>query len=391
MRRKRPLTRGLPFLVAAGILSLMAGTLWFLYQKSRPVAAEVMTESPRRADIQKKSVAAGAIQPRQEVEIKPKVSGILHNLRVKPGDRVRRGDLIAEVQIIPDPVGLNDAELRLRTAVLRADRAKRDLDRIAALAAMGNLPAVELDRARTEHELAAEEVSTAQLRIELLRSGALKKSKGATTHIESTVDGTVLALPVKEGSSVINANSFNPGTTVALVADMSDMIFKGTIDESEVGRLRVGMPVEIVIGALNDLRFDGTLEFVAPKSLAKEGTTEFEIEAAFRPPGDVMVRAGYSANANIVLDQRKDVLSINEGYLIFEGGKTYVDVRTGQDKGEDVFARREVKLGLSDGLRVEVLSGLEEKDVLRKPDPTTSRGMPSEAQPRGPRRGRPGG
>lgn len=383
MRRKRSLTRSVPLLMAVTVMTLMGGTLWFLYQKSRPVAAEVRTDSPELADIEKKTVASGAIQPRQEVEIKPKVSGILRELLVKPGDKIKKGDLLGEIEIIPDPVGLNDAELRLRTAVLRSERAKRELDRVATLAGQGTLPAAQLDQARTESELAAEEVTTAESRVQLMRSGALKKSKGASTQIESTVDGTVLSLPLKEGSSVINANSFNPGTTVAFVANMSDMIFKGTIDESEVGRLKVGMPVKIVIGALNELSFDGSLEFVAPKSLAKEGTTEFEIEAAFRIPDGVMVRAGYSANANIVLESRKQVMSIDEGYVVFERGKTFVEIKNGTEDGKDKYERREVKLGLSDGLRVEVLDGVKKGDVLRKPDPTE--------MPKGGPQGGPGG
>jgi len=373
--------------MAATIMTLMGGTLWFLYQKSRPVAAEVRTDSPELADIEKKTVASGAIQPRQEVEIKPKVSGILRKLLVKPGDKIKKGDLLGEIEIIPDPVGLNDAELRLRTAILRADRSKRELDRVATLAGQGTLPAAQLDQARTESELAAEEVSTAESRVQLMRSGALRKSKGASTQIESTVDGTVLSLPLKEGSSVINANSFNPGTTVAFVANMGDMIFKGTIDESEVGRLKVGMPVKIVIGALNEISFDGTLEFVAPKSLAKEGTTEFEIEAAFRIPGDVMVRAGYSANANIVLEARKQVMSIDEGYVVFERGKTFIEVKVGLEAGKEKYERRAVKLGLSDGLRVEVLDGVKKGDVLRKPDPSEMPNGGPQGGPGGRRRG----
>jgi HlyD family secretion protein len=348
---------------AGGVVALMVGTMWFLYVKSRPRAAVVETDRPLLTDILKKTVAAGAIQPRKEVEIKPKVAGILKKLHVLPGDQVKRGDLIGEVQIIPDPVNLNEAELRLKSSMLREERSRQELGRIEALAGRGALPRAELERARNEHSLSVEEVNTSKSRLQLMRSGALSQAKGGSTQIESTVDGMVLSIPVKEGSSVINANSFNPGTTVAFVADMTDMIFKGSIDESEVGKLRVGMPVEIVIGALNDLKFEGKLEFVAPKSLVKEGTTEFEIEAAFRPPEGITVRAGYSANANIVLDRRENVLAISESLLLFERGKTFVEVQTGPDK----FERRAVKVGLSDGLNVEVIEGVKAGLVLRKP------------------------
>jgi len=361
--RKTRLSKVLPFVFVIGVLALLVGTLWFLYQKSQPEPVAAVLRAPAVADVQTKTVASGAIQPRQEVEIKPKVSGILKTLHVKPGEVVKVGDLIGEVQIIPDPVGLNDAELRLRTAGLRKERARRDLVRVEALAQKGTLPEAELDRARTEYDVAAEETATASMRVELLRSGALRKSRGAATQIEATVAGTVLSIPIKEGSSVINANSFNPGTTVAFVADMSDMIFKGTIDESEVGKLEVGMPVEIVIGALTGRSFTGELEFIAPKSLAKEGTTEYEVEAAFQIPDDVVVRAGYSANANIVLDRREQVLTISESMLSFEGETAYAEVKT----GDQTFERRQVKLGLSDGLKAEILEGLTADDVVRRP------------------------
>ncbi|MDX2023461.1 MAG: efflux RND transporter periplasmic adaptor subunit [Deltaproteobacteria bacterium] len=353
----------LPYILGVLMVALMVGTLWFLYSKSRPKPAVMQTQKPALADIVKKSVASGSLSPRKEVELKPKVAGILRKLFVKAGDKVKRGDMVGEVQIIVDPVGLNEGELRMKTAVLREARTKQELDRVTALVKKGTLPIAEGERVKSEHDLAVEEVATSQSRVQLLRAGSIRQTQGAPTRIESTVDGTVLSLPIKEGSSVINANSFNPGTTVAFVADMSDMIFKGTVDESEVGRLATGMPVEIVIGALNDLKFPGVLQFVAPKSIVKDATTVFEIEAAFTPPEGVVVRAGYSANANIVLDQRKAVLSIDEAYVTFEKGKPFVDVQ----KPNGTIEHRAVELGLSDGLRTEVKAGVTKDDVLRKP------------------------
>lgn len=368
--------RLLPFLTAALIVGLIVSTLWFLYSKSRPKPPVVETEKPAPATIVRKTVASGAIEPRKEVELKPKVAGILRKLFVKPGDLVKRGDVVGEVQIIVDPVGLNEAELRLRSAVLREQLTKQELDRIKVLVEKGTFPPVELDRALSQYQLAEEETVTSRSRVQLLRAGTLKQAQGAPTRIESTVDGTVLSIPVKEGSSVINANSFNPGTTVAFVADMGDMLFKGTVDESEVGKLEAGMPVQIVIGALNDLSFDGVLQFVAPKKLmpttgtsgggsaaTNTGTTEFQIEASFQAPSGVTVRAGYSANANIVLERREGVLAISESFLIFEKGNPFVDVQ----RPDGSVERRAVKLGLSDGLKVEVLGGVSASDTLRKP------------------------
>jgi HlyD family secretion protein len=359
MRAKRIV----PALIAIAIVGLFGSTLWFLYQKSRPKAVGIETDKPFVADIIKKSVAAGSIQPRKEIEIKPKISGILRKLYVEAGQRVKQGDIIAEVQIIPDVLSLNEAELRLSSAKLSTDRTKRELDRAEKLGTQGATALGELDKLRADFAQATEETRAAETRVRLVREGAVGRSKASSTRVESTVVGTVLSILVREGSSVINANSFNPGTTIASVADMTDMIFKGRVDESEVGKLREGMPVEIVVGALEDLKFAGKLERISPKSLAKEGTTEFEIEAAFRPPEGVLVRAGYSANANIVLARRDKVLAVNEGLLVFEGEKRFVEVQVAPGR----FEKREVKLGLSDGIKAEVISGVRPADVLKKP------------------------
>jgi HlyD family secretion protein len=353
----------IPSLIAIVIVGLFGSTMWFLYAKSRPKPVGIETDKPFVGDIVKKSVAAGAIQPRKEIEIKPKVSGILKSLYTEAGKRVKRGDRIADVQIIPDVVNLNEAELRLGSSKLTAERAKRELDRGSALGASGAAAVGELDKLRSDYDLAMADLHAAEARVRLVREGAVSKSKGSSLQVESTVDGTVLSVLVREGASVIQANSFNPGTTIISVADMTDMIFRGRVDESEVGRLKEGMPVEIVVGALEDQRFQGTLERIAPKSLAKEGTTEFEIEAAFKTPEGVMVRAGYSANANIVLGRRDKVLAINEGLLTFDGGKRFVEVQVAPNK----FEKREVKLGLSDGIKAEVISGVGANDILKKP------------------------
>ncbi|HEY0707825.1 MAG TPA: efflux RND transporter periplasmic adaptor subunit [Polyangia bacterium] len=365
MNSKRVSKRILPIFAVVGVLVMFAGTLWFLWDKSRPKVVGIETERPVTADIVKKVVASGTIEPRREVEIKPRIAGILRSLLVEPGQKVKKGDLIGEVQVIPDVVTLNDAELRQRATTLAVERASRELDRVVKLGSSGAATGFELDKLRADHELAVEEQKAAAMRVQLLREGAAGRQKGAatSTRVESTVDGMVLTVPIKEGSSVINANSFNPGTTIAVVADMSDMIFRGRVDESEVGKLRTGMPVEIVVGALEDTKFVGALEHIAPKSQVRDGTTEFEIEAAFRPPAEVTVRAGYSANANIVLDRRQQVLAINESLLTFDKDRRYVDVEVGPAR----FERREVRVGLSDGIRVEVLSGIDKGTVIKRP------------------------
>lgn len=354
-----------PILIACSILLMFGATLWFLWTKSRPKPVVVETEHPARREIIHKVVASGTMEPRKEIEIKPRIAGILRRLIVQPGKLVKKGELIGEIQVIPDAVSLNDAVLRLRSATLGLERAKRELERVKKLGVSGGAALMEEDNLRSDYAIAEEELKAAENRVLLLRVGAAGKTKNASasTRVESTVDGMVLTVPVKEGSSVINANSFNPGTTIAVVADMSDMIFKGRVDEAEVSKLRVGMPVEIVIGALETKKIPGTLEHIAPKSQVKDGTTEFEIEVAVRIPDGLVVRAGYSANANIVLDRRENALSINESLLVFDKDKRFVEVQVAPDK----FEKREVRLGLSDGIRVEVLSDLTEKDLLRKP------------------------
>jgi HlyD family secretion protein len=363
------LRKVVPLGIALVVLALFAGTLWFLWQKSRPLPERIETVKPHLADIVKRVVASGAIQPRKEIEIKPKVPGILKKLHVEAGRIVKRGDLIAEIQIIPDAVSLNEAELRLRSARLRGEQSSRELERAEALGKKGATPLTELDRLRAEAQQAKDEVSAAEARVRLMREGAVGRAKGGSTQVEATVTGTVLQVLVREGASVINANSFNPGTTIVSLADMSDMIFKGKIDESDVGKLREGMPAEIVVGALEDARFPGHLTHIAPKSLVKEGATEFELEAAFRPDPKATVRAGYSANANVVLERRTGVLSLPEEVVVYEKDRRFVDVQT----GPGAFARREVTLGLSDGLVTEILNGVGKDDLLKKPAKVTAK------------------
>ncbi len=353
-----------PIAAAVVVLGLFVSTLWFLWAKSRPKPVATEVETPVVTDIVRKTVAAGAIQPRKEIEIKPKVAGILKTLYVEAGKRVKKGDLIAEIQIIPDVISLNEAQLRLQSAKFNSEKAQRELVRSETLGAKGAAALGDLDKLRTDLSLSTGELHAAETRVRLVREGTIGGAKGTSaTQVESTVDGTVLSILVREGSSVINANSFNPGTTIASVADMTDMVFKGRVDEAEVGKLKDGMPVEILVAALEDRKFGGTLERISPKSLPTPGTTEFEIEAAFRPPEGVMVRAGYSANANIVLSRRDKVLAINEGLVTFEGDKRFVEVQL----AAGVFEKREVKLGLSDGLKVEVLSGVAAGDKMKKP------------------------
>jgi HlyD family secretion protein len=350
-------------MTAVLVVGLLGATLWFLWSRSRVVPLVEATERPLVTDVVKKVIVSGSIEARQEIELKPRVSGILHRLMVEPGDQVKRGALIGEVQIIPDVVNLNEAELRRHAAEVAVQRTKQDLERAEALEKQGIEPMAELEKLRADYVLAMESASAAENRVRLLREGVAGKSRSAAsaTRIESPMDGTVLQVPVRPGASVINANSFNPGTTIAVVADMNDMIFRGAVDESDAGELTPGAPAEIAIGALRNRRFVGRLDSVAPKSLVKDGTTRFDIEVTFRAEGTIPLRAGYSASASIILARRAKVLAIDERTLSFTADRAFVEVEVVPSQ----FERREVRLGLSDGIHVEVLGGIRLDDRLR--------------------------
>jgi HlyD family secretion protein len=377
--------RLVPFIVVIAVAGVFAGTLYFLYQKSQRKPVVFETQEPVVTDIVKKTVATGSLVPRQEIEIKSRVSGVISKLYVEPGEVVAKDALIADIQIIPDMLDLNRAESAVAAARISFDNAKRELDRNRGLFERSVISDAELGRHRLEYELRKQELDAALSNVALIKNGAIRKSNKVSNQVRSTVAGTVLEVPVEEGESVIESNTFNAGTTVATVADMSDMIFLGRVDESEVGKLRKDMELSIQIGAVENERLRGKLEYIAPKGVAKEGVIEFEIRAAIEPREDVLVRAGYSANADIVLDRRQQVLAINEGLLQFEDGQPFVEVEV----APQTFEKREVEVGLSDGIHIEVLNGLAQGAKIKKPLPEDESAKESgESGSLRPRRGR---
>jgi len=367
------------FLIVA-FVALVGGTFWFLWSKSKTPPTVFQTEHAETLDIVKKTVATGAIVPRQEVEIKPKVSGVLASLDVAPGDPIRKDQAIGKIQIVPNAQGLNNAETQVRSAKIAYDHAKRELDRYQNLFSQGVASEAELSNFKNQFKIAQQELSAAQSNLQLVKEGAARGGgKTSNIVITSTVDGTVIDVPVKVGFSVIESNNFNPGTTIAIVADMSDMIFQGQVDESEVGKIRTEMKLEIKIGAIQDQTFDGTLEYISPKGKEIDGAIQFEIKASLTPKKDVFIRAGYSANADVVLDKQTQVLAIREALLQFDADKTaYVEVETGPQQ----FERRDIELGLSDGVHVQIKAGVTAEDAIK---------VPANAGPAGMGGGRPGG
>jgi len=355
--------RAVPVLLSFSVLVAFVATLVFLYRKSeaRPIVYE--TVLPVTMDIVKKTVAPGALVPRREVTIKPRVSGVIEKILIHPGQNLKQGALVAKIRIMPNMVQVDAAEAKVYSAEISAKSAQAEAERFHQLYAQNLVTQTEFNQYQLSAQLRKAELDAAESNRDLLIQGTSTKSTHVSNVVISTVEGTVLDVPVKVGTSVTEANTFSEGTTIASVADMSDMIFQGRVDESEVGKVREGMPVAIAVGALGSERFTGKLEYVSPKGVEKDGTIEFEVKAALELKDDVMIRANYSANADIILGRRDHVLAVSESVVTFDNGHTFVDVETKPQR----FERRELKLGLSDGIYVEVLSGIDVQSRLKKP------------------------
>lgn len=341
---------------------IFIGTFVFLYSKSRP---EVITwqELPVSVmDITRTSVVTGKVEPRNEVNIKPQINGIISELYKEAGEMVKEGEVIAKLKVIPDMGSLSSAESRLRLSEMNLKQAETDLNRQKALYEKDLVSTEEYDKVLQAYNQAKEERSAAQEALEVIRDGVSSSNAGSSsTLVRSTITGLILDIPVKVGNSVIQANTMNDGTTVATVADMSDLIFNGSIDETEVGSLVEGMPMRITIGALPDYSSETVLEYISPKATESNGASQFQIKAAIVPSDNHTIRAGYSANAEIVLQEAKGVLSVPESALEFNGDSVFVYLMS----SPQVFERIPVKTGMSDGINIHVLSGLTEGQIVR--------------------------
>lgn len=344
------------------------GTFVFLYIKSQPKPVEYNEFEPKQMDIRKTTVVTGKIEPRNEVNVKPQISGIITEILKEAGQKVEAGEVIAKVKVIPDMGSLSAAQARVRLAGINERQARTDFEREKTLFDKGLVSADEYDKIAQALRQAREESAAAQDNLEVVRDGVSKTNASASsTLIRSTVTGLILDIPVKVGNSVILANTFNDGTTIATVANMNDLIFRGNIDETEVGRLTTGMTMKITIGALQDLKFDARLEYISPKATDQNGANQFEIKAAVNlPTSSEQIRSGYSANAEIVLAEARGVLSVPESAIEFSGNDTFVYVVKGSSK-EKTYERRKVTTGLSDGINIEIRSGLKKGETVRGP------------------------
>jgi HlyD family secretion protein len=392
-------------IVVLAILSIGLG--YYFYDKSKEDPNTYETTKAEYVDIIKKTVAIGAINPRKEVLVKPQVSGVIDQLFVQAGDMVEKGQQIARIKLIPSQVNINSAQssvelasIRLREAERelkrqkevysknldvdaaknRYENAKREFERQKVLKDDGIISVQEYNRfeldlqvAKTAYENAKitsagqlkiyesevdirkEELTAAQNNLQLLQEGATSNSKQVSNIVVSTLTGMVLDIPLEEGSSVIERNNFNEGTTIAIVADMNELIFEGKVDESEVGKLEESMSLELTVGAIEDVKFAAVLEHISPKGVLEEGTVKFEVIAAIQPGNDIFLRAGYSASGDIILEKKEQVLAINERDMIISGDSVFIEVKVGDQQ----FERRQIETGLSDGIMIEVLSGVD--------------------------------
>ena len=354
-------------IIAAIVALVFIGTFVFLYQKSLPQEVQYSEYTPKVEDILKTTVITGKIEPRNEVYIKPQISGIITELCKEAGDYVQAGEVIAKVKVIPDMGQLSSAESRVRLATINMRQAEVDYNREKNLYDQKLVSADEYDKVRQQMKQAAEEAKAAQDALEVVRDGVSKSNANASsTLIRSTISGVILDIPVKVGNSVILSNTFNDGTTIASVANMNDLIFRGNIDETEVGNLVVGMPMKITIGALQDLKFDADLEYISPKAVENNGANQFEVKAAVRSVKGGKIRSGYSANAEIVLAKAMHVLTVPESAIEFSGDSTFVYVIKGSDD-KKTYERKQVITGLSDGVNIEIKKGIGLKDKIRGP------------------------
>ena len=339
------------FGVMAALAILFVWTFVFLYQKSLPKETVYEILSLEVTDLEKTTVATGKIEPRDEILIKPQISGIISELYKEAGQSVKEGEVIAKVKVIPELGQLNAAESRVRLAEMNAAQAENECARNEQLFRDNLISREQFEKDEVAVRQAREELLAAQDNLQIIKEGITQSTASfSSTLIRSTIDGLILDIPVKVGNSVIMSNTFNDGTTIASVANMNDLIFRGKIDETEVGRIFEGMPVKLTIGALQNLTFDATLEYISPKAVEENGANQFEIKAAVKTPDNATIRSGYSANAEIVLERLSQALTVPEGAVEFVEDSTFVYVLT-DSVPRQAFRRQPVEVGMSDGIR----------------------------------------
>jgi len=346
------------------IVVLFGGSLFYLYQKNQESPEVFKTEEPTTETIVKKTMATGTLIPREEVEVKPNISGVVDKLFVKPGDNVEIGDMIAQLKVVPNITSLNSAKNQVRQSKINLNNEKKIFARQKELYGKGVISENDFDLAKNAYDNALQNVKAAEENLEIIETGTTQDAgNAATTEIKARISGMILDVPIEVGNQVIEANNFNEGTTIAMIAKTDDMIFKGKVDESEVGKIKEGLPLEITVGAIEDKTFNATLDYISPKGTEENGAVQFDIEGSLKLNDSIFIRAGLSANASIILERSQDVLAISESLVQFEKEtkEPFVEIEIGDQK----FEKRMVELGLSDGINVEVKSGVSEGDKIK--------------------------
>ncbi len=355
----------LKILIWSLVAVVFIGTFVYLYLNSRPKGVTYEIVSPSVGNIERTTVLTGKIEPRDEIEIKPQVSGIISEINVEAGDMVKEGDVIARIKVIPDEGQLSQAQARIESARIALSDATAKHERNSMLLEKKVISREEHETSSTTLAQAKAELAAAQDAYSIIKEGVSRtNAKESNTLVRATTSGLVLDVPVKVGSSVIQANTMNDGTTVATVADMKNLIFKGKADETEVGLLSVGQPMTITIGALPDLSLDAVIEYIAPKGTETNGANTFEIKAAINLPEGQELRAGYSSNARVSLSKVENVLTVPESVIEWQGDSTYVYILTDSVKGQQ-FERKSIITGTSDGINIQVKDGLKSENRLR--------------------------
>ncbi|MGB0980936.1 MAG: efflux RND transporter periplasmic adaptor subunit [Winogradskyella sp.] len=360
------------------IVVVFGGALYYFWLKNQEDPIKYTSESPTEQTIVVKTVATGSIVPKEEILIKPNISGVIEKIFIEAGAYVKQGDLIAQIRVIPNVSNLTSAKnniatnkIALQTAQINFKTQKVIYNRQKALFDKGVIAANEFDQVNNTYLQAKQrvgqakiDVTQAQQNYDIIKTGTTTGlGNTAQTQVRATVSGMVLDVPVKAGNQVIEANNFNEGTSIAALADVSQMIFEGKVDESEVGKIKEGLPLEITVGAIEDEKFDAVLDYIAPKGVAENGAIQFEIKGSLKKIDSIFIRAGLSANASIILEKAEQVLAIKEALVQYdeETKKPFVELETGNQK----FERKEIELGISDGIFVEVKRGITKGDKIK--------------------------
>jgi HlyD family secretion protein len=345
------------------LLLLLVVVLKYFKDSNTEDVVDYETELPFYTTLDTKIVATGKLNPEEEIELKPQISGIVDKILVEEGDLVQKGDLIAKIRVVPNEQSLVSAQSRIKTAKFSYDNAKTLFDRNKSLYEKGVISRQDFENNELSLNQAQENYTQAQNDYQIIRQGSISGGGSANTNIVAQIPGTILEIPVREGDQVIQSNNFNAGTTIATVADMSKMIFEGKVDESEVGKLEEGKEIKVILGRINEKEFPAKLTFVAPKGVEESGAVQFVIKADVTVESSNKIRAGYSANAEIEVESKDSILVIREALLQFNRitEKPFVELLT----NDGSFRTKNVEIGISDGINIEITEGLDEADRIK--------------------------